>query len=175
MRDKCQCGETLHLCKENYPWNPEFLICPNCDSTYGVDEENENDKSFPGRTILTETTNVKKSVSGLEQIIQESFSESLLITYEKQILIFMHERKKKIPTEKNKKEFKDFLNYVIDRRDLNEISNKFYEEITKMLDENDKFLYAPIICPEGDENLKSFVNDEEFIQDILSKPNWKTQ
>ena len=39
--NKCeQCGHELELCPANEPWNPEFWICPECDSTY-VNEDHD--------------------------------------------------------------------------------------------------------------------------------------
>jgi hypothetical protein len=33
-----KCGGELMLCPEDWPWNPDFWICPNCDSTYTKEE-----------------------------------------------------------------------------------------------------------------------------------------
>jgi hypothetical protein len=33
----CFCGEFLEICPANEPWNPEYMICPNCDSTYAIE------------------------------------------------------------------------------------------------------------------------------------------
>ena len=38
---KCQqCGNECVLCPADWPWNPEFWICRECDSTY-IKEEDE--------------------------------------------------------------------------------------------------------------------------------------
>lgn len=41
MTEKCErCNEVLELCPSDFPWNPEFWICPKCESTYiWVDDE----------------------------------------------------------------------------------------------------------------------------------------
>lgn len=33
-----RCSSKLELCKANEPWTPPYLICPNCDSTYVIEE-----------------------------------------------------------------------------------------------------------------------------------------
>jgi len=36
---KCQCGSECELCPGDWPWSPDFWICPVCDSTYVIDGE----------------------------------------------------------------------------------------------------------------------------------------
>jgi hypothetical protein len=36
---KCQCGEKCELCPADWPWNPDYWICPKCDSTYIIEKE----------------------------------------------------------------------------------------------------------------------------------------
>lgn len=39
---KCpRCGGELHLCPANWPWNPDYWICVDCDSTYVFEVSNE--------------------------------------------------------------------------------------------------------------------------------------
>ena len=36
---KCDlCKSNLQLCPADFPYNPDFWICPKCDSTYVKDE-----------------------------------------------------------------------------------------------------------------------------------------
>ena len=38
--NKCtKCNHQLELCPADYPWNPQYWICPQCDSTYIFEEE----------------------------------------------------------------------------------------------------------------------------------------
>lgn len=38
--NKCEkCGEELDLCPADWPWYEDYWICPGCESTYCVDEE----------------------------------------------------------------------------------------------------------------------------------------
>lgn len=34
-----RCQTELILCPSDWPWNPDFWICPECDSTYIYEEE----------------------------------------------------------------------------------------------------------------------------------------
>ncbi len=37
MKKKCdKCKTNLELVPANEPYSPEYLICPNCDSTYVI-------------------------------------------------------------------------------------------------------------------------------------------
>ncbi len=36
-----KCHSELILCPAVWPWNPEFWICPQCDSTYVKEENND--------------------------------------------------------------------------------------------------------------------------------------
>ena len=38
---KCRCGEECILCPADWPWNPEYWICPKCDSTYVIEDKDE--------------------------------------------------------------------------------------------------------------------------------------
>ena len=35
-----RCSVSCELCPADYPWNEEYWICPNCESTY-VKEKND--------------------------------------------------------------------------------------------------------------------------------------
>lgn len=34
-----RCQHNLELCPADWPWNPSFWICPECDSTYVCEKE----------------------------------------------------------------------------------------------------------------------------------------
>jgi len=37
---KCEkCGHECELCAADWPYNPDYWICPNCDSTYIFEEK----------------------------------------------------------------------------------------------------------------------------------------
>ena len=39
---KCErCGGNLILCAADWPWNPEFWICEDCESTYVYEADDE--------------------------------------------------------------------------------------------------------------------------------------
>ena len=36
-----KCKSALLLCPADHPWNPDFWICPECESTYIYEEDEE--------------------------------------------------------------------------------------------------------------------------------------
>ena len=44
--ERCErCEAVLVLCPPNFPFSPQYWICPDCDSTYCYEEEKEEEKS----------------------------------------------------------------------------------------------------------------------------------